>query len=332
MPRDGAAPRYRAVVIGCGRVGSRWSAEAAVPGVHSHAQAYRDQPRTELVGVCDPDAARLADARRTWQVDGDADGVALCGRVAPDIVSICTPDATHAPLAERLLEETPPRLLFIEKPLALAVRDAERVLELAARRGTAVAVNHSRRFSPAFEAVRTELDTGRHGRALLVRMLYGKGLFHNGVHAIDLLRFWLGEPTKAVGQAAAWGPDGDETWSADVWFSSGCRARLDAFDERVATVFELDLLAERSRIRFWAGGDRWEFSEVAADARSPGYRAWRPTGREQTDPRFTHPLARCLGGAVENLVDHLDGAAPLRSTGEDGLAAIGWAERIRRSA
>jgi predicted dehydrogenase len=324
-----AVRRYRAVVIGCGRIGSSFTTAALGPGVHSHAQAYHEHRRVDLVGLSDRDPGCLAAAEQLWAVEGSTDGVSLCRRLRPDMVSICTPDATHAPIARALLEEAAPGLLFVEKPLALTTPEARELLALATQQGCAIVVNYSRRFSPAFGALAAELREGRHGKSLLARVLYGKGLLHNGSHALDLLRFWLGEPLEARGYPAVGGPSDDPSYRADLWFANGCYARMDAVDERVVTVFEMDFLTERSRWRFWLGGSQWEFSSVDASPTYAGYRNYLPTGRERTDPLFSQPLADCLGRAVDNLVAFLDGAAPLLCTGEDGLAALQWAERIR---
>jgi predicted dehydrogenase len=323
--------RYKAVVIGCGRIGSGYSESARQPGVHSHAQAYHEHPRTELVAVVDADLARAAAAGLTWEVAAGSDPVQVCRKLSPDLVSICTPDESHAPLALALLREAPPRALLIEKPLATSASDAAAIVEAADRAGTLLAVNYTRRFSPAFQAIRNELAAGLHGRVELIRILYGKGLRHNGSHAIDLLRFWLGEPIRGSGQPVTWGPGDDETWSADLIFPGGTRARLDAFDERIATVFEADCLTEKSRWRFSLGGLQWEFATAGESPLYAGYRNYVPSGRERTDSRFERPLSECLTAAVDNLVEALEGRAPLLCGGTDGLAALEWIERLARA-
>ena len=313
-------------------MGSAFSVEALTPGVHSHAQAYDAQARVELAGLCDTDPARRGAAGALWNVTTHADADTLCKKVQPDIVSICTPDATHAAVARTVLTAPrAPRVLFVEKPLATTTRDAIEVLELARERGATIVVNYSRRFSRAFQAIRDELQTGVHGRPLLARVVYGKGLLHNGGHAIDLLRFWFGEPLKAVGEARAWGPEGDQTFSADLWLPNDCRARLEAFDERVATVFEMDVLCERTRLRFLAGGARWEFASVGDSPAYAGYRSYNVTARAGEDARFADPLGRCLEHAVDNVVAVLDGTATPLCTGSDGLAVLTWVEAIRAS-
>jgi predicted dehydrogenase len=325
-------PIYRAVVIGCGRIGSSFSSELREPGVHSHCQAYVEHPRTRLAGVCDISPERAAEAGRLWRAESGTDAVTLCARLQPEIVSVCTPDPTHHGLTAALLQEAAPRALLIEKPLALRRHEAESLLARAREKQCLVAVHYSRRFSPAFRAIASELREGRHGRPLLGRFVYGKGLLHNGSHAIDLMRFWLGEPVRVAGGPAAWGPEGDPSESADMWFGDGCRVRLEAFDERVATLFELDFLTEHSRWTFAHGGREWTFHRVADDASLRGYRRYLPTGRERTDALFARPMARTLGEAVDNVVAALDGEAALWCTGEDGLEALRWVEAIRGGA
>lgn len=327
------ATRYRAVVVGCGNIGSAWATQVNAPGVHSHAQAYRLHPRTELVGLADTDPQRAEAARRLWDVPSAADAIEFCCRLRPDIVSLCTPDATHASLAQQLIRVAPPRLLFIEKPLALQAAEGEALLQAAARQGTAIAVNYCRRFSPACRALASELQVGQHGRPMFARVLYSKGLLHNGGHAIDLLRFWLGEPIEARGYPTTWDTRGaNDAYSADLRFANDCRVRFDVFDERIATVFELDFLTEKSRWRCWLGGSHWEFTAVMDSPIYPGYKNYLSIDRAHTDAQFANPLADCLQYAVENLVEFLDGQAPLVCTGEDGLAVLKWVERIRQGA
>jgi len=320
--------RYRAVVVGCGRIGSGLSFDAREPGTHSHAQAYREHGRIELVGVADPDQVRLDAAAAAWSVSADRDASALCASLRPDIVSVCTPDGTHIDVARGILRAAAPRLLFIEKPLASTTADAEALAAEARRSGTAIAVNHTRRYVPAFRTIADELRSGVHGTPYLARGLYGKGLTHNGVHAIDLLRLWLGDPSEVHGRAAAWGPPNDETWDLDLLFGH-VRARLDAADERVATIFEMEVLAERSRIRFWDGGDRWEFSTASESARYAGYRAYVPNDRADRDPLFSRPLATALHHAVEDIVRSLDGEGALLCDAAEAIATLRVIERLR---
>jgi len=322
---------YRAIVIGCGQIGSSFANSTHIPGVHSHAQAYHKHPRVNLVGVADTNTEKLNPALRLWNVEGGSNAIALCRQLKPDIVSICTPNETHFPIAYNLLQESPPRILFIEKPIALASSQAAQLLELAKEQNCAIAVNYSRRFSPTFRLLKQEIDEGKHGQPLLARILYGKGLLHNGSHALDLVRFWFGEPIEYQGVPAAWGPEGDETYNVDLLLANNCRVRLEAFDERVASVFEMDFLATKTRVQFWFGGHEWKLWEVQASPFYSGYYEYVSTERQQSDGAFHNPMGDCLWLAVENIVSFLDGEEPLLCTGDDGFAVLSLIEKIRAS-
>lgn len=326
-----AAP-YRAVVVGCGRIGSAFTDEARTPGVHSHAQAYREQPRMVLAGLADTHGGRLSAATSRWGTPGDRDGIALCHRIRPDVVSVCTPDDTHPDIIRALLDVAAPRVIFAEKPIARSASEAESLADLARSRQCVLMVNHTRRFSGAFRALASEMRAGLHGLPLRARVTYGKGLRHNGVHAVDLLRLWLGEPTAVLGRPTPWQWNGDRTYDATLELEDSARAYVEGFDERVATVFEGEVLTERTRWRFWNGGDDWEFGEVGESPTYAGYRAYLPTGRERSDERFNRPLGRCLAEAVANIVDVLDGRATPLSGVEDAVATMRVIERIESSA
>ncbi|MGZ3696748.1 MAG: Gfo/Idh/MocA family oxidoreductase [Bdellovibrionota bacterium] len=321
---------YSAVVVGCGRIGSLFSEQTRSPGNHSHAQAYVENTRTRLVGLSDSNRERLKGAADHWGIaETSTDPLEVCRKLQPEIVSVCTPDSTHFETARSILESCPPRLLFIEKPVALRSADAEALLALAREKNCAISINYSRRFSPAVRALKKELASGAHGRPVFAHVLYGKGLVHNGTHALDLLRFWLGDPVSARGKPVATAsPHEFESWEVDWEFSDGCRARFDVLDDQEATVFELDFLTTKSRWRFWLGGSSWEFSEIRENPEYAGYRNFVPSGRERTDPLFEKPMAANLRLAVQNLVDHLDGSAPLLCDGGDGLRSLEWVERI----
>src|SRR5262245_50029064 len=90
--------KFRAALIGCGQIGSQFTEDplAASMGVSTHAQAYHCCPDTKLVAVCDVKLNKAKDCAARWQVPAAYDDpLQLLLQEQPQIVSICTPDATH---------------------------------------------------------------------------------------------------------------------------------------------------------------------------------------------------------------------------------------------
>jgi predicted dehydrogenase len=90
-------------------------------------------------------------------------------------VALATPAVTHFELGRRVLESG--RDLFVEKPLALALDDARRLVDLAARRGRMLQVGHVLEYHPAVAVLKQWIDSGRLGRLCLLhsrRLNFGR--------------------------------------------------------------------------------------------------------------------------------------------------------------
>lgn len=318
----------RAAVLGCGAIGAGTAAPHPEVGVFTHAGAYAACPDTELVAVCDADRERAAAAARHWDVAAVHDDPAtLLRQAAPDVVSVCTPDGTHAELVALALRTPGVAAVLAEKPLALDAATARSLAALAHERGVVLAVNYTRRFAPAFRELRESIAAGALGTLQHVGGVYVKGLLHNGTHWLDLLRFLAGEPTAVRGWDRLGEAGADPTLDAELGLPGGGTARLAALDTRSFTAFEMDLIGTRGRVRVVESGHVLESFAVGDDPRHPGYRVLRPP-----------PVAR--SGALRDVLLHAvadlvrcvrDGGAPA-CDGGDGAAAIALAEAIRRSA
>ncbi|HTV90745.1 MAG TPA: Gfo/Idh/MocA family oxidoreductase [Stellaceae bacterium] len=114
-----------------------------------------------LAAVCDPDPATAAQMSersgapaRTW--DAVLSDPAVAG------LAIAAPAIHHARLTRAALEAG--KHVFVEKPLALTVDEAETVCELARQRGLRLMVGHLLQYHPAFVKLRELVRDGVLGR------------------------------------------------------------------------------------------------------------------------------------------------------------------------
>jgi predicted dehydrogenase len=316
----------RAAVLGCGAIGAGRDETHSEVGVDSHAAAYAACPRTTLAAVCDADGAWARACAERFGVPWHTDAAALLAAEAPDLVSVCTPNATHAELIELALRASGVRGVLAEKPLALDSASAAALDDLARERGTVLAVNYSRRYPPAFRTLREQIAGGTIGDLQHVRGAYVKGLLHNGTHWLDLLRMLAGEPIGVRGWDRLGEGGDDPTLDAELTLEGGAGVRLAGLDTRCFTLFEMDLIGTRGRVRVAESGHRLETWDVADDARHPGYRVLAPGGtiRGALHDAILHAVddvARCVA----------EGGAPA-CTGADGARVLALAEQIRVSA
>lgn len=120
-----------------------------------------------LAAICDADAESLGDV---WSQYPDAKATTRFEdmlRMPIDAAVIATPAQTHARLALAAIEAG--KHVFVEKPLALTVEEAESVAAAAARRGVHVFVGHLVLYQQGVRAVLEHVRSGSLGEVRHVR-------------------------------------------------------------------------------------------------------------------------------------------------------------------
>lgn len=146
--------KLRVLVVGFGKMG------------RSHALAYTRMDRCEVVGLC-------ARSIRSAAIPEPLAGVALysdfqqaLSELKPDIVSVNTLPDTHAQYAIAAMEAG--AHVFVEKPLAETIEDAERVIEVARATGRKLLIGYILRQHPSWLKF-AEMARGL-GKPLVMRM------------------------------------------------------------------------------------------------------------------------------------------------------------------
>lgn len=314
----------RAGLIGCGRIGSDVADDPKVGGVYSHAEAYIRARGVELVAIADTDIDRARRCAGRWALPAGAafDGAEdLLANALVDVVSVCTPDETHEDILRQVLDSGV-RGVLIEKPLAMTTAAAERLVSLADEAGVALVVDYHRRFADGMDRARALI--GDLGPLQVASCLYSGGLLHNGTHLIDTLRFLCGEVMEVEGWDELREGGADPTLDGRLWFENGGRAVVSGC-KPTASVFELDLVLDRGRVRVTDHGNTITSYVLGDLPFYSGYQGFVDDGK-------TWPiLGDVLLHAVEDLVAAVvDGRSP-RCTGLDGVAALRVAEAITES-
>lgn len=222
----------------------------AVIGVGARAEIGRHvaeaSPGSTVVAAVDPSPAGRERARALFggiPVFADLPGLVAAGGV--DAAVVAAPDDAHAELAIALLRAG--IAVYLEKPLATRLEDADRVLATAAATGTALYVGHNFRHAAVVRLMKAIIDEGRIGRvrAVWVRHFVGNGgdyyfrdwhadrrrtnglLLQKASHDLDVIHHLAGGVTRrvsAMGDLLVYGATADRREPAEGatmpdWFS-----------------------------------------------------------------------------------------------------------------
>lgn len=192
-------------IIGCGLIGQKRA--RALAGARLVVCADKDRGRAEQLARGFEGCAATAD----WREAVNRPEVAL--------VVVATPHHTLAEIARGAIEAG--RHVLLEKPAARHVSELRALPELAEQKRVLVRVGFNHRYHRSFRQGRKLVDSGALGPLMFLRARYGHGgrigydrewraqpalsgggeLIDQGVHLIDLARWFLGDFAEVEGYA-----------------------------------------------------------------------------------------------------------------------------------
>ncbi|MBN1864429.1 MAG: Gfo/Idh/MocA family oxidoreductase [Victivallales bacterium] len=194
----------RAAIIGCG------PGTPGKGGAHSfayaHGYAYKACDGIELVAAATRTGKNLSDFKNEFPgIKGYADYREMLEREHPDIVSICAFPPTRMEMTMKALE-CGAHGVYIEKPMAMSMKDARTMLAEAEKRNARLFVNHQRRYGKPFQWLREAVVEEKIGALLGIDVIFpGKCLLNMGTHLTDAALFCLDghKPLQVLGAVDA---------------------------------------------------------------------------------------------------------------------------------
>ncbi|MBQ8341674.1 MAG: Gfo/Idh/MocA family oxidoreductase [Clostridia bacterium] len=196
-------------ILGCGMIA----------GIH--ANAICTIPEALLVGVADANAERAAQFAAQHGVRAYESYDQMLSDPEIDVICICTPSGFHAENALAALQHG--KHVVLEKPMALSVESADRIVAACERAGKLLTVISQLRFSEDVQRVKALLAENAFGRVALcsLYMKYhrskeyyasspwkgtkafdgGGALMNQGIHGVDLLEYIVGPVREVTGKA-----------------------------------------------------------------------------------------------------------------------------------
>jgi len=213
--------------------------KTAVIGVGSlgrhHARNYvriAAAEQTKFVGVCDSNEENARAIADQNSCDYFTDWRELLDKV--DAVSIVTPTETHCEIACAFLEKGVH--VLVEKPIALAVAEADKMIDAAEKSGAKLMVGHLERFNPAMIALRPHITKPLYFEIHRVSPFPNRSLDVDVVldvmiHDLDAIQWLVGENVRVSEIRAVGIPvisDKVDAANARIEFENGTVANITA--------------------------------------------------------------------------------------------------------
>lgn len=198
----------RYALIGCGRISPNHIAAAKAN-------------KLDIVAVCDIVPENMEDKVTKFDlldtVKRYTDYQKMLGAEKPQLVAIATESGKHAEIALNCIEEG--CNIIIEKPIALSLEDADRIIAKAKEKNVKVCACHQNRFNKSIKKIREAMEKKRFGKLFYgtAHIRWNRGydyysrakwrgtweqdggaLMNQCIHNIDLLRWMMGDDIDEV--------------------------------------------------------------------------------------------------------------------------------------
>jgi predicted dehydrogenase len=314
----------RALIVGCGNVAGGYDLRGLAREVWTHAKAYKLTPGVELVGAVDSSATTARKFAQTWGLPFSGTDLATAlHKTQPDLVSICSPTNTHVRVIKELCSAGISAILC-EKPIAYDLRAATQIVELCEKKGVLLAINYQRNWDRQFNRIKESICQGQFGRTELIRVLYSKGLIHNGSHFVSLLDHWFGrlEITRILSTQRY------EQDDVIADFTATCpgvsRIIFQNVSEQSYVLNEIEVLFERGRLELRRGGLDIYWTDRNTDPLLPG-----ETMLSNKAKKLPVTLPRAMLEVIGNITGVLCGKEKLQSDARAALRTLRFCARLR---
>lgn len=322
--------QFSVLICGAGNIAHRFDSPEG-DDIFTHVKGFLRHGGFRVEAIIDEQIERAEEAAEIWNIPHVGRCLDDVKDTLFDVVSICTPDHTHAEYLRGALE-LEPKLVFCEKPLSANLDEAFTLVDLYRYAGIPLAVNYSRRWLQDFQELSTKALSGEFGSVVSARMKYYKGFLHNASHFVDLLQM-LTKPLLLGGTILSkmedYTPD-DLTLSLAALMQTGVAeggnfpVMIEGYDSRLMSPIELEIIFENTGIKLEElNGSYLTVAKLRENETYPGFHEFS----ERETKRINASSA--MESAIAAMYAHLAGKKPLASTGQTALETLRLCKRMQ---
>lgn len=195
-----------------------------------HLRLLNQSDKYELAGFYDPNQKNAQKVSKEFGYTSFSSVDELIEAV--DVVDIVTPTLSHFECAKKALEKG--KHIFVEKPIANTIEEAEEIMALAEKHGVKGQVGHVERFNPAFTAVKDKISNPMFIETHRLAEFNPRGtdvpvVLDLMIHDIDIILSLVNSPVKSINASGVSViSNSPDIANARIEFENGCVANLTA--------------------------------------------------------------------------------------------------------
>jgi len=313
--------KYTAAIIGTGRIGFSLGFDKKREQPASHTMALMQNESIKLIAAADTNEENLKNWHK-YVKNGRifSSSQELYNSIHPDIITVAVNEDAHMEECLKAIQ-TKPKLVILEKPVALNSLEAQKIAECAKEYDVPVMVNHERRFAADYctaneyikkigtlQSIRGELFSGLR--------IYGQeyekdgsySLIHDGTHLVDIIQFLLEESLENPIVTGIFKDENNviRNFTANYSTSKCSNIQIQMSGRSRFFSFGIDILGTEGRICVGNG-----YSKFYQRKESKLYTGFFSLTKDKSIklPKKTGYFS----GMVQNAVDFLDGKSELKS-------------------
>ncbi len=197
---------YRAGIVGCGNV------------FPMHAITVNQLENVELVAVCDVKKDRAKKEAKNFNCKYYTDYKEMIDKEDLDVVHICTPHYTHAPIS--IYASNANKHVMTEKPISITMEEAEAMIKASKKNQVLLGVIFQNRYNVGSKLIKETLDSGDLGKIISGKLqvtwkrtdeYYSKSdwkgtwdkegggvVIDQAIHTMDLMKWFVGSEIEYI--------------------------------------------------------------------------------------------------------------------------------------
>lgn len=324
--------RWKAAVIGLGKIGLMYEFDAKREKPSTHVLAYELNAAIKLIGASDIYLQQKDKLNKiASEVDFYLDSKEMLRKCQPDIVSICTPPKFHLENIKTILNVSKPRIIFCEKPIAHNIEEINELRNIEKNHDVIIVPNISRRWNSGLRKIKYHIANQTYGRLEKIFVRYTRGIYNTGAHLFDLLKWWqdgVRIQNVQVLQKVYTSSEKEKENSYSFLFemTNGVQGHAEAFNDEQYYMFEIDLYFSKGKVEFRNNGDDIYYYQVGNHHLFTGF---KELTLEKHEENLLHES--CMKNAVNNIVKVLSLQEQPECKLEDAIYPVYVAEALERS-